>query len=91
MLTPEVAKLRGRIGAHRLHSKHDTLLISAPGRAAARARLEERLLREVDPERMLPPEERERRLRHALKAHFASLALRSAQARRRRKGASHGA
>ncbi|WP_232110599.1 hypothetical protein [Nocardia wallacei] len=39
---------------------------------------------EVDPHGALSPEERARRAEHARKAHFARLALKSAQARRRR-------
>ncbi|MDN4520317.1 hypothetical protein [Mycolicibacterium austroafricanum] len=39
---------------------------------------------QVDPENKLPPEERARRAEHARKAHFKRLALKSAQARRRR-------
>lgn len=38
---------------------------------------------EVDPDERLSPEERTTRARYALKAHMATLALRSAQARRK--------
>ncbi len=44
--------------------------------------------RQVDPDGVLPPDERARRARHARKAYFARLALRSAQARRKASGAS---
>ncbi len=50
----------------------------------ARRALLDRFEREVDPEGTLPPEERARRAAHARKAYFTRLALRSAQARRRR-------
>jgi hypothetical protein len=40
--------------------------------------------RQVDPEGILPPAERAMRAEHARKAHFKRLALKSAQARRRR-------
>ncbi|WP_245746534.1 hypothetical protein [Nocardia altamirensis] len=38
----------------------------------------------VDPDRVLSPQERADRAEHARKAHFTRLALKSAQARRRR-------
>ncbi|VEG42719.1 Uncharacterised protein [Mycolicibacterium flavescens] len=40
--------------------------------------------REVDPEGVLTPTERAQRAEHARKAHFKRLALKSAQARRRK-------
>ncbi len=77
--------LRGRIGALTLHSQHDTLKVSAPGRAAAAAALDARLLAEIDArEPGLPEAERLRRLTYARKAHFARLALASARARSRK-------
>jgi hypothetical protein len=51
---------------------------------AARAAFENRFTREVDPEGVLPLEERLRRAGMARKAYFARLALLSAQARRKR-------
>ena len=53
---------------------------TAPARRAALARFEE----QVDPERQLSATERARRAEHAMRAHMTRLALRSAQARRRR-------
>jgi hypothetical protein len=44
-----------------------------------------RFLDEVDPDRVLPEAERLRRAEHARSAYFSKLALKSAQARRRRK------
>jgi hypothetical protein len=76
--------MRGRIGAHRLHALHDSRVVSAPGRVAARTVLDRRLLAEVDPSGKLDPEERQRRLQHARAAHFASLAFKSAIARRKK-------
>jgi len=52
--------------------------------APARAAFLDRFERAVDPEGALPPRERRRRAEHARKAYFARLALKSAQARRRR-------
>jgi hypothetical protein len=42
-----------------------------------------RFERQVDPDHVLPPQERAWRAEHARKAHFARLALASARARRR--------
>jgi hypothetical protein len=50
----------------------------------ARRALLDRFEREVDPDGVLPPEERARRAAHARKAYFTRLALRSAEARRRK-------
>ena len=76
--------LAGRIGALALHATHDTLVVSAPGRAAAAAGLDARLLAEIDARQPgLPEAERQRRLGYARKAHFAKLALASATARRK--------
>ncbi len=72
--------LRGRIGAHTLHARYDPRVTTAAARRAFLDRFE----READPDGVLPLEERARRARHLRKAYFARLALRSAQARRRR-------
>ena len=69
--------LRGRIGAHALHARHDARRTTAAARAAFLARFE----REVDPDSVLSPEERERRAKQARKAYFSRLAYRSAVAR----------
>lgn len=82
-LSPEVAALRGRIGAHITHSRHDPRETTANARAAFLARFE----REVDPDGLLPPDERRRRAEHARKAHFARLALRSVEKRARSRAA----
>ena len=50
----------------------------------ARRALLDRFERQVDPDGVLSPEERVRRAGHARKAYFARLALRSAQARRKK-------
>jgi hypothetical protein len=52
---------------------------TAPARAAFLARFEA----EVDPEGILPPEERARRAEFARKAYFAGMAFKSAKARSR--------
>jgi len=51
---------------------------------AARQRFLDRFEREVDPDGVLDPRERATRADHARKAYFTRLALRSADARRKR-------
>ncbi|HXF72506.1 MAG TPA: hypothetical protein VNO79_07860 [Actinomycetota bacterium] len=80
-LTPEERQLRARIAAHARWSRRDSHEDLAPAREA----FLERFRREVDPEGVLPPGERERRAQHALKAHMYRLALASARARRARR------
>jgi hypothetical protein len=72
--------LRGRIGAFRLHATHDPRETTRKARAA----FDERFLHEVDPEGVLPEEERRRRAHYARKAYFAQLARRRAAVHRRR-------
>jgi hypothetical protein len=55
--------------------------------AIARAGMDKRFEREVDPDGILPPAERARRIGLARRAYFAKLALKSAQVRRARKAA----
>jgi hypothetical protein len=75
----------GRIGAHVSWAKtEDRSKRTENGRRA----FMERFYDEVDPDRLLPPPEREIRAEHARKAHFAKLAMKSAKARRQRKVAS---
>lgn len=69
----------GRIGGLTTASRHDTRALTKPATAAFLARFE----REVDPDGLLPVEERHRRALAARKAYMSRLAMRSAQARRR--------
>ena len=71
--------LRGRLGAYSLHAMYDPRETTK----AARAAFLIRFFVDVDPEGLLPPEERQRRAESARKAYFTRLALRSAQARAR--------
>jgi hypothetical protein len=71
--------LRARLAAHVMHSRHDSKQVTAPARKA----FLERFLSEVDPDGVLPLDERERRAHHAMRAHMGRLALKSAKARRR--------
>ena len=73
-----LASLRGRLAAYSLHAQGKTN--TAPGTAAFLGRFEH----EVDPEGTLAPHERSRRAEWARRAYFSRLALKSAQARRRR-------
>jgi hypothetical protein len=74
--------LRARLAAHSLHAQRDSRGLTKNARVAFLDRFE----REVDPERELDPAERTRRAEHAKRAHFQRMALKSAQARRRRAG-----
>ena len=80
MLDPERAALLGRIGAYRLHATHNPRETTAKARATFLARFQD----EVDPDRLLPEDERRRRAEYARKAHFARLALASSRARKGR-------
>jgi hypothetical protein len=84
---PEVRSMVARIAANsrwarEFHRKEAT--------AAARRGFYRRFEREVDPDGVLEPEEREKRIANAVTAYFTRLALKSAEARRRngRKGRS---
>jgi hypothetical protein len=77
-MTPAERTLRARAAAHSMHAQGKTNTHAA--RAAAEARFE----RLVDPDGVLTPEERRKRAINARQAHMASIALKSAAARRRR-------
>jgi hypothetical protein len=76
--------MRASIGGHAKWAKtEDRAAATAPARKAMLDKFE----REVDPDGTLAPAERAKRAENARKAHFTRLALKSAQARRRRSGA----
>lgn len=77
MLTPSERRLRARLAALSQHAQGRT------NTAAASAAFLSRFEAEVDPTGSLPPEERARRAKLALRAHMARLALISARKRRR--------
>lgn len=83
-LSPERAATIGRIGALILHSRHNSKDITSKARQAFLSKFE----RDVDPDGKLEPEERARRAGFARKAHFARLALRSAEVRKTKRSAS---
>jgi hypothetical protein len=74
--------LRGRIGGYAKASRYPKGELTRAAREQFLAKFE----KEVDPEGLLPPEERQRRAKAALRAHMARLAGKSATARRRRPG-----
>ena len=82
-ISPEERSLIGRIGGYARAAKYDGRAVTKAARAAYLAKW----VNEVDPERVLPEAERDRRAEAALKSHMAKLAFRSAQARRARKAA----
>jgi hypothetical protein len=84
-LTSEELAVLSRLGQIRAHKRwsqvEDRTAATAPGRRAAEARFE----REVDPDGVLDPAERARRVENARRAHFIAMAHRSVEARRKRK------
>lgn len=79
-LTPAQRSMRARVAAYAMHARHDGRAVTAKARAAFLAGFEQR----VDPEGVLPVEERRRRAEQERKAHFTRLALASSRARRAR-------
>ncbi|MGH9230221.1 MAG: hypothetical protein ACRD07_16125 [Acidimicrobiales bacterium] len=74
------ARTRGRLGAFAQHAAYDTRETTRAAREAFARRFE----REVDPNGLLSATERARRAEAAKRAYFQRLALRSAQARRKK-------
>ena len=77
-LSPAERRLRARLAAYSMHAAGKT------NTRAATAASEARWARQVDPDGVLSPDEREKRIRAAKKAHFTKLAYLSARARRER-------
>jgi hypothetical protein len=76
-LSREQRRLRAQTAAYERWSKEDPREGTKPARAA----FKRRFLDQVDPERVLPELERERRAQAALKAHMVRMALASSRAR----------
>lgn len=77
-LTREQRATRSRLGAHtRWAAEPDPKAAMAPARNGFMARFE----KQVDPDGVLPDEERTRRAKHARKAYMTALALKSSIAR----------
>lgn len=79
-LSPEQRSQRARIAALARWSREDP----AEQGVKMRAGFDQRFLDEVDPDRVLPEAERERRAACARKRYFTELAYKSAKARRER-------
>ena len=79
-MTPEQRRLRAQLAANTRWSRPMAREDQAD---AARAAIHQRLAREVDPLRQLPPAERERRIRSAARALSAELNLAKARKHRR--------
>ena len=75
--------LIARAAAYRLHSLYDSRDLTANARAA----FADRFVRHVDPDRLLPEAERQRRAECARKAYYTALAAKSARARRAKREA----
>ena len=82
MMTAAERRLRGRAGAYALWSQRDPHELSKAGRDAAW----ERFVDLVDPDRVLPEHERQRRAEAARRSHMSLIALKSVQARAARRG-----
>jgi len=81
--TPSERSLAARLAVHASWARTAD---PAARTAKARAAFTDRFEREVDPEGVLPPQERARRAEHARKAYYTRLALSSAKARRKAGG-----
>lgn len=71
--------MRARAAAYALHARTDPRETTRAAQDTFLARFE----RDVDPDGVLPENERQRRAEAARKAYFTALALRSSKARRR--------
>jgi hypothetical protein len=76
-LSPEQRTLRASIAANTRWSREDPKLALAQVREGYR----KKWLDQVDPDRVLPEDERNRRARAAERAHMQALALKSSKAR----------
>jgi hypothetical protein len=81
-LTRSERSLCARVAAHALHATHDSRELTERARAAG-PRSMTYWERKVDPDGQLDAHERARRAEHARKSYYASLALKSAIARRK--------
>lgn len=78
-LDPKRRALIGRMAANRRWAfEPDRTAATAPARAGMDKRFED----QVDPDRILTPQERAKRVTNLKRAHFSELALKSAKARK---------
>lgn len=80
----EYWRLMGRLGAFELHSRYNAKELTKNARAAVWKRFED----QVDPDRVLDPDDRKARAKAAQHAHMIRLSQRSQAVRRERKGLS---
>ena len=80
LATPEQRRLAARIGGLSLHLYGDSDAIAA----RARRGLDEKFRHEVDPDGVLTPKQLAKKLKLARSLHFARLAKKSADTRRKR-------
>jgi hypothetical protein len=80
-LTPEQRSLRARLAVLARWSNEDP----SEQMKIARSKFDERFYHQVDPDSLLPPEERERRAMAARKAYFTALAYKRSRARKGKK------
>lgn len=78
---PDEMARRGRLGGLTTHSRHDSREITKNARAA----LQDRFIREVDPHLELPVDERERRAQIAKKLYYTRIGQMSGKSRRARR------
>lgn len=84
-MTPEMRQMRARLASHTSWANtEDRAARTAAARKAAMSRFD----RQVDPDGTMDPRERSIRAEHARKAFYAGMALKSAQARARKKAGS---
>jgi hypothetical protein len=76
---PIIRRQVARIGGLTRAALYDGREVTKAARRGFMARFED----EVDPDRQLSPDERQRRAQAAMRAHMARLALRSAKSRRK--------
>lgn len=82
-LSPTERTLRAKLAAHTRWATEDPVAGTEKARRAFRDSFENK----VDPDGVLHPAERARRAEQARKAHYTRLALKSARARRAKRGA----
>lgn len=79
-MTPEQRSLRAKIATY---TSWANTADRAARTAAARKAANDRFANQLDPDGVLPPDERARRAESASRAHFSRIAMLSAKARRR--------
>jgi hypothetical protein len=84
-LTPAERSMRARVAAHCKHALHNPVAGTEPARKVFQDSFRLRVIEAMTTGEELSEAEVDRRAEQLKKAHYARLALKSAQARRRRK------